>query len=479
MQTINNNTYKNKWIILFAVVMVTFMCCIDSSIVNVALPVMAKKLSATMSSIEWVIVSYVLVICAAILIFGRLGDIKGKTKIFKFGTIIFTLGSFLCGFSTNLTLLIASRIIQGIGAAAAMANNQGIITHVFPSKERGKALGILASVVALGTMVGPPIGGVMVAFLSWNYIFLVNVPIGIFVFILGLKVLPQGANIDEKLDVKGAILFAITVIFLFGSIIGEQNMGYNNPIIIISFILSIICLAIFIKLENKIELPLLHLEIFKNQLFSLSLFCSFISFACLSASVIIVPFYLQDALKISSSMAGLCMMISPLVVAVISPLSGTLSDKIGSELLTFMGLIVTCIGLLLMSILNEQSSLTSVIIFLVVMAVGNGLFQPSNNSLIMSTVPRNKLGIAGSVNSLVRNLAQIFGVALSTTLLYSCMSYKLGYHVADYVNGKDDVFIYGMRYVYLTLVIICAIGALFTAIRLYRTWKQNACIEEH
>ncbi|WP_234124704.1 MFS transporter [Clostridium hydrogenum] len=468
MTLVDQNKSHGKWTILLVVVLMSFMACVDSSIVNVALPTMAKKLSVSMAEIEWVVASYVMVICASLLIFGRLGDIKGKSQIFKIGTIVFTLASLMCGLSSSLTMLVIFRIIQGIGAGAYMANNQGIITQIFPQKERGKALGILVSAVALGNMIGAPAGGLIISVLNWNYIFLVNVPIGIVAFIAGLRVLPKGKNIDEKFDVKGAILYSIAVMLLFGSLIGEQQLGYKNPVIIISFVLAVFCLIIFIVVQKNMKLPLLQLEIFKNGLFSLSLFCAFISFVCLSASIIIIPFYLQDTLKMSSSAAGVFMMVQPLILAAISPISGNLADKMGSEIQTFIGLIFMSGGFLFMALLNENSNLIKVVLCVVLIALGQGIFQPANNSLIMSTVPKSKLGIAGSVNSLVRNLGQMVGITLATTILYNFMSLKIGHRVINYVFGKDYVFVYGMKHVYIVLVFICCIGMLFTAFRMHK-----------
>lgn len=467
MEISKNNTYKNRWAILMVVVLMSFMSCLDASIVNISLPVMAKKLSVSMASIEWVIVSYLMIICATLLVFGRLGDIISKSKVFKCGMLIFSIASLMCGLSNSLILLIIFRIIQGIGASAYMANNQGIITQIFNQNERGKSLGILAAAVALGTMIGPPLGGIITSDLSWNYIFLINVPIGIISFIIAIRILPNGKNSNEKFDIKGAILFFITIIFLFGSLIGEQDIGYSNTIIIL-FIISILCIILFIKLEIKSNYPLLQLNIFKNGLFSLSLFCAFISYICLNASLIIIPFYLQDTLKISPSFSGFFMIIQPLIVAIISPVSGILSDKIGAEILTIIGLVFMSISFFFMSFLNQYSLLIYIAIYISILAIGQGIFQAPNNSLIMSSVPKNKLGISGSVNSLVRNLGQIVGVTLATSLLYNFMSDKIGYRVTDYVRNRDDVFIYGMKYVYIVLVIVCGIGTILTIFRLCR-----------
>ena len=468
MEAENKKVNKNRWVILILIVMVTFMSTLDSSIVNVALPDMAKKLNVTTQKIQWVVTSYLMVISAAILVFGRLGDIKGKTKVFRFGLALFTVGSLLCGVTDSLVLLVIARCIQAIGAAGSMANSQGIITQAFPARERGRALGISGTFVALGTMVGPPLGGFIVDIASWKYIFLINVPIGIAIFLLSMKYLPRGnKQSKEKLDLVGAVLFILFIIPLFAAINEGQALGFAKPIILFGFLIAFVSLVLFILLERRLEEPLLHLEIFKNKLFSLSIFCGFISFVAIFCSNIIQPFYLQNVLKLSPSTTGMFMIIYPMILAIVAPSSGHLSDKVGSEILTFIGLIFTSVGLFLMATLNEHTSLGVMAIFIVIMSIGNGLFQSPNNSLVMSTVPKSKLGIAGSVNALVRNLGMVCGIALSTTLLYNGMSYKLGYHVSDFVVGRSDAFIYGMKIVYITAGAICFFGAILTALRLY------------
>jgi EmrB/QacA subfamily drug resistance transporter len=472
LNNLENKLNKKRWAILITVVSATFMSTLDGSIVNVALPNMSAKLNVNMASIEWVVTSFLIAVAATILIFGRLGDIIGKTKVFKFGVFVFTLGSLLCGLTDSLPMLVSARVIQAIGAAAAMGTNQGIITQVFPSNERGRALGILATSVALGSMTGPPIGGMIVSAIGWEYIFLVNVPIGIIVFILTIKMFPKSIKTSgEKFDCRGALLFAIATTLSFGALVEGQTIGYNNPIIISAFVISVVSFILFIWAESKIKLPLLYLKIFSNSLFTISIICAFISFIVISASNIILPFYFQDTLKLSPAMTGLFMMVSPIVLSVVAPTSGYLSDKIGSEILTLIGLVLTSFGLLLISAFNETSSVLTLVAYIVVMSVGNGMFQSPNNSLVMSTVPKDKLGIAGSVNALIRTLGMVMGTSLSTMLLYNKMSQKAGYRVIDYVRGRDDIFIYGMKFVYISAAVLCAFGALITAIRYFNRKK--------
>lgn len=471
---------RSRWSILIIVLMFTVMSALDGSIVNVALPKMATALNVTTSSIQLVATSYLIVIAGTVLIFGRLGDMLGKAKMFKFGLALFTFGSLLCGITSSFPILILARVVQAIGAAGTMANNQGIITETFPQNERGKALGFLGTSVALGSLVGPGLGGLIVGVASWEYIFLINVPIGIIALFYAFKLLPKGyKKAKGKMDVIGAVLFMFTIVPLFGALDEGLNIGFANPMILLSFAVAILSFIIFIFVEKKKENPLLQLQIFSNKLFSLSIFCAFITFVAIFCNNIILPFYLQDVMNYTPQHTGLIMMVYPLLLTVVAPLSGSLSDKIGSEILTFIGLILISLGLILMSTLNVDSAVTITIIFIGIMSIGMGLFQSPNNSLIMSTVPRDKLGIAGSVNALVRNLGMVCGIALATTLLYSMMSSKIGYRVTDYVVGRNDAFIYGMRTVYITAAIISLVGAALTFLRLSGKKSKDKLIQQN
>ncbi len=468
-EIMNTENNKSKWTVLIIVLMSTFMSTLDGSIVNVALPKMADALNVTTSRIQLVVTSYLIVIAGTVLIFGRLGDMLGKAKMFKFGIGLFTFGSFLCGITSSFPILIVARVVQAIGAAGTMANNQGIITETFPPSERGKALGFLGTSVALGALVGPGLGGIIVGAASWEFIFLINIPIGIIALFYGNKLLPKGHKGEKgKLDTLGAVLFMLAIVPLFMALDEGLNLGFTNPIILLGFAVAIISFTIFIIVEKKKESPLLQLDIFSNKLFSLSIFCAFITFIAIFCNNIILPFYLQDVMSYSPQHTGLILMVYPLLLTIAAPVSGTLSDKIGSEILTFVGLLLISFGLFLMSTLNIDSNVLIMLVFIAIMSIGMGLFQSPNNSLIMSTVSKDKLGIAGSVNALVRNLGMVCGIALATTLLYTMMSFKIGERVIDYVPGRSDAFIYGMKTVYITAAIISFVGALLTLYRLTR-----------
>lgn len=462
----------NKWVILFTILVMTLMVTLDGSIVNVAMPVMAKELHVGMSGIEWVASIYLVISCATILIFGRLGDMIGKVRIFQTGVVLFTIGSLFCSISPSLSTLIAARLLQGLGASAALAANQGIITETFPSSERGKALGFVSTFVALGSMAGPTIGGFILTLLPWQYIFIINVPVGFISLLVGLRILPnRKPAAPGKLDTKGSLLLFVSIILIFGSITLMQDQ-INLPVILALFI-GIILALLFIWEESRSKIPLIPLNIFKNKMFSLNMFTLLIVFIALGACNILLPFYLQDALKFSPGQAGLLLTVIPLITAFIGPISGTLSDHIGCERPTMIGLAFYTLGLSLFLSAGTGTHIILLILFLIILAIGSGLFQAPNNSLIMGSVTREKLGFVGSFTGLMRNMGMSVGLTAGTTLLYNRMSAKAGYHVTSYVKGHDDIFIYGMHWVYGIMACLMFVGVLLSVVRYLHSRKLS------
>ena len=470
---IKSDSGRSRWIVLIITAVSTFMSTLDSSIVNVALPKMAEDLHVGTGAIAWVVSAYLIVITVCILLFGRLGDIRGQGRVFRFGLVVFTAGSFLCGVTHSLPLLLAARCVQAVGSGASMANSQGIITRTFPQEERGRALGINGSFVALGLLAGPAIGGLIITVASWEYLFWINVPIGIAAFLANLRYSGgEDTRRDESLDLKGFLLFTFAMAPLFVALEYGQAVGYGSPLILVCFAVSAASGVAFYFAERRCAQPMLDLDIFRNKWFSISIFCAFTSFVALSCSNIVLPFYLQNALAMSPGEASIYMTIYPLILVIAAPLSGYASDRIGPEALTLVGLVLTGLGLFLMSWLHDSPAKWMLALFIGVMSVGNGLFQSPNNSLVMSMVPQEKLGVGGSVNALVRNLGMVVGIALSTSILYGGMSAKLGRRVTGYVPGRNDAFYFGMRLAYLTAALICLAGAVVTGVRLVR-FRRN------
>lgn len=462
--------HNNMWLILIATCLFTFMSTLDGSIVNIAMPTMSKDLAISMNEAEWIVSVYMITICCLLIFWGRISDTIGKIKIFKIGTLIFIMGSLFCGISSTLEMLLISRIIQATGASMTMATNYGIITENFPPEMRGRSLGVLGSFVSLGSIAGPGIGGVIIQKYTWHYIFLINIPIGIFAFVLGYFVFPKSKkkDIPLNLDYLGFILFDMFIISLFMGIFIGQVIGFTKLSIIILFIIAVCSFVGFIFREKRANNPLIDLTIFNNKSFSVGLTCAVLIFSSNLFMNTLLPFYLQDTLKLSSLMSGFILMCVPIAMVIVAPISGALSDKIGSEGLTFLGLFIVSVSQLLFILIGLKTTISYLVILTLLAGTGVALFQSPNNSIIMSSVEHNHLGIAGSINSLARNIGMVTGLSLSTTILYSSMTQKAGYKVNGYIDGRDDLFLYGMHIAFLVSFSLCFIAFIITGIRLYR-----------
>ena len=411
------STFK-KWLILINVMVSVFMATLDGSIVNIALPVISKELSVNISSIQWVVTSYLLGISVLLLIWGKISDIYGKKKIFAFGFIIFTVGSLMCGLSVSLKFLILSRVLQAIGASAMMALSQGIVTETFGARERGKALGLTGTTVAIGSLVGPSLGGILVHYFSWKSIFLINIPIGIIGAVLTFLIIPESKIFKESrtFDFTGSGMFVVSILLLFISLLLLQEGSIHTNVFIPIFLLSFVIIYIFIKFEKKVKDPLIDLNLFKIKVFSFGVSSAFLSFIALNSTLLFIPFYLQYALGFSTLKAGLLLSFYPATSAIVAPISGWLSDKLTYRPLTIIGQGINTIVLFIIATLNTSSSFLEIAILMSLLGAGGAIFQSPNNSSIMGSVPRERLGIAGGVNALFRNLGMVTGTTLSVLI---------------------------------------------------------------
>lgn len=344
----------NRTKALLAIGIFTFMSTLDGSIVNIALPTMSRELHTSTAQITWVVTIYLIVISAIILIFGRLSDLIGKAKVTKIGWGIFILGSFLAGLNLGMGLafLLVARVIQAIGASMMMATSFGIIAQIFPAENRARALAINTMFVSVGSIAGPALGGVILQIASWNYIFWINVPIGILAWIFGNRALPtrNGQGQLSDIDLKGGALMSGVIILLFLALNFGMTLGWTNPLILIAVLLGILLFIAFIVTEKRSENPLLNLGIFKSKLFSLSLIMALFNFTVSMFASILLPFYLQDYRAFGPGIAGMFMMCYPLSMLIFSPIAGIIADKIDKELVTFIGIsgiVISQIGYLM------------------------------------------------------------------------------------------------------------------------------------
>jgi EmrB/QacA subfamily drug resistance transporter len=457
-----------KTLILLITVLAPFTATLDASIVNVALPVLSRSLHTESSSVAWVSNIYTIVMAAAILFFGRLGDIRGQEKVFTGGMALFAAGSLLCSFASGFGELLAARMIQAAGGSAALANSQGIIVRTFPASQRGRALGLNGAFVALGMAAGPSAGGWLLAYESWPFIFLINLPVCALVILGALLLFPRSPAVRGRMDMKGTFLFASSVILFFYSLQSLGNFKAESRSVFGLLTVSLFLFFLFIRAQQKSCSPLLPLSLFRNRTFSISIFCAFSSFSAIGCYTLVLPFYLESIRALSPAPAGLYLASYAAVLIVSSPLGGWLADRWGAEKTTLLGLSLTASGLLLLTISSLNSPLTAMTAALSVMGLGTGLFQPPNNTLVMSSVSSGNYGITGSVNALMRYVGQAFGLCLSNFLLYGGMSFMLGYPVSDLSPGQEEAFLFGMRLACTAAALFCIAGAGMACFRLVR-----------
>ena len=472
---------KGKWLVLTVIVIKMIMDGLDGSMLHIALPTISSDLGVASSSIIWAISAYSITTSTTVLFFGRFGDIIGKTRFYLIGIAIYALSTLVSGFTNSLAMLVVARIIQAIGASCTMANSQGIITMVFPQHQRGRALGIYGGAISLGTLAGPTLGGIIVAYMDWHYIFLLKVPIAVVALLLGFKFFPKDTpEHKEKMDYPGALLYIAAVVPLLYSLQEGYTAGYTSVFILSGLALSVFSFTAFFRLQRRKAMPLLDLGIFKNPIYSVSILTAFILSFTNSFRGIIIPFYMQGVLGTPPEIAGLYMSISPIIVLMITPVSGFLTDRVGGEKLAIIGQTVNLVGLLLMTTLTKESYVISMVVYFCIINFGTALFQAPNNTLIMSSVPRDKLGIGGSASMSIRNIGSTLGIAFTTAILYGGMSRKLGYHVVGYMrgSGQEDAFMFGMRNAFFIASGICLLGIVASILRIVTIRKSGAPAEQ-
>jgi EmrB/QacA subfamily drug resistance transporter len=458
--------YSRKWYVLAAVGMGVFLATIDGSIVNVSLPTMEKSFQTDFALVQWVVLAYLLTVTTLILGIGRLADIYGKKPIYTTGFIVFTIGSVLCGLAPSIYALIGFRIAQGVGAAMIMALGTAIVTEAFPGSERGRALGISGTIVSVGIALGPTLGGVIVQNLSWHWIFFVNLPIGVIGTWMVTRYVPNFKPPGgQRFDYRGALTLCVSLLSLLVALTLGQRAGFGDSRVLLLLGTFAVFLAIFIAIELGEDQPMIDLRLFRRSLFSVSLTTGFIIFICLSGSLLLMPFYIQNVLGYDPQRTGLLMATVPVALGIISPISGSLSDRFGSRPITVAGLAVMTVGFLAVSSLDAETTTAGYILRFLPVGLGMGIFQSPNNSAIMGSAPRDRLGIASGMLAITRTLGQTTGIA-TLGALWAGQVFK---YVGNVLPGGAttapmDAQVYGLR---ATFVIVSALILLALALSVW------------
>lgn len=405
--------YSRKWYVLAAVSMGIFLSTIDGSIVNVALPTLVSDLRAEFGTVQWVVLAYLLALATLLLTIGRLGDMIGKKPIYVTGFAVFTVGSVLCGLAPGIYWLIGFRVVQAIGGAMILALGMAIVTESFPPSERGRALGLTGTMVSVGVVVGPTLGGLIIGALSWHWIFFVNLPVGIVGTLMAMRFVPAlRPKGSQRFDPVGALMLFAGLLALLAALTigGDRGLG-GTPVLLLLSAAAVLLTAFFL-VERRVSQPIVELALFRNRLFSINLVSGLTTFVCMSGTIFLTPFLLQGVLGYSAQHVGLLMATVPAAMAFVAPISGALSDRLGPRPITVVGLACMALGFVTMTSINLEMGTMGYILRFLPVGLGMGIFQSPNNSAIMGSVPRARLGVASGLLTMTRTLGQTTGIAV-------------------------------------------------------------------
>lgn len=419
--------HSRKWFVLAAVAASTILATIDGSIVNVAFPTLVDELDTSFNVIQWVALAYLLTIATLTMGMSRLGDVVGKKKLFVAGIVVFTIASALCGMVPDVTWMIGFRVLQAVGSVLILALGAAILVEAFPPSERGKALGWIGTTVSMGIVSGPVIGGLLISSFSWRAIFFVNIPVGIVAAWLALRHVPNTEpHPGQRFDVLGAVLMSVALFSLSLALTLGQEAGFASPLIITGFAVFALAAIAFVVVELRVDSPMLQLRLFKSPMLSVGVVSGFLVYSSVSATFFLLPFYLEGVLGFEVGTVGLLLGAAPLMMGVVSPISGTLSDRFGIRRLTLFGLIVIAAVYLGFTTLGVDTTAVHYLALAIPLGIGIGTFNSPNNSAIMGSVPPEYMGIGGGLLTITRLLGQITGIAVLGSIWATSVSAASG-----------------------------------------------------
>ncbi len=471
----DSELHARKWWAMLGIGLGMLMSTLDSSIVSVSLPTLVHELDTTFAIVQWVVLSYLLVIACLILSVARLGDMLGKNRVYNVGLVLFTIGSLLCGLSPGVGWLIGFRALQGCGAVMMTSLGAAILTEVFPSSERGRALGISGGIVSVGIALGPAIGGLLIGTVGWRSVFLVNVPLGILAAVIVYKVVPPSIRGEpgQRFDLAGAlIMFVALGAYALAMTVG-QEIGFMHPLILGLVVAALVGIAVFVLVERRAADPMIAPAMFKNVLFGVNLVMGFLVFIMIGGQFVI-PFFLELVEGYNTMQVGLMMMVFPVMMGLVAPASGALSDRFGSRVISLLGLVAIVIGCLLLSTLRAGVGVWGYVWRMAPLGMGMGMFNSPNNSAIMGAAPRERLGVASGLMALSRILGQTSGLPLTgavfTALVLAQSTLPAG---ADVTTAPPAALVYGLDGTFRAAAAIIAVSTMLAAVALWIDSRQK------
>ncbi len=440
------------------------LSALGTSIANVGLPTLARAFDASFQDVQWIVLAYLLAITTLIVSVGRLGDITGRRRLLLVGLLLFTAASALCGVAPSLGMLIAARAVQGIGAAMMMALTMAFVGEAVPKDKTGSAMRLLGTMSAIGTALGPTLGGFLIAGLGWRAIFLVNVPLGILTLLLSRRYVPADRPKPKanrvRFDAVGTVLLASALAaYALAMTIGRGSFGPLNMALLVAAVLGA---GLFVFAEATVASPLIRLAMFRDPVLSASLAMSTLVSTVLMATLVVGPFYLARALGLDAVHVGLVLSVGPVVVALTGVPAGRIADRFGTQRITILGLIAIGAGSLMLSRMPATLGVSGYISALIVIAVGYGVFQTANNTAVMADIGPDQRGVISGLLNLSRNLGLITGASMmgAVFMLASAAAELAGAPPAAVASGMRVTFAVAAVLVVVALVIAVGSGAL-------------------
>lgn len=412
----NGNAYK--WKALTTLAVGAMMATMDASITNIAFPTLTKTFNKELTTVMWISVAFVLTSTSAMLTLGKIADLVGRKRIYVLGTAVFTLALFACSLSQSIGQLIFFRIIQALGAAMCISCATAIVTEAFPAEEIGRGLGLLGVSVSVGFIIGPVLGGFLLNWFDWRSIFYIRVPLGLIALLMALLLLkekrPAGGAI--KLDLLGTLTSSVGLFcFVFG-VSQIRRLGLDSPFVLLLIGSGLLILAVFVLVEHRVDNPIVDLTLFNNQRFSGSTLSLLVLFISAAPIVLILPFYLMQSIRLNPSQAGFILAVHSATTMLAGPACGWLSDRFGPTWFATIGAGLVTLSFALSRNFDLQTPVMTIIPVLILSGIGVGAFQPSNNSMIMGNVARDRLGTASALIATMRQVGISVGMALAGTV---------------------------------------------------------------
>jgi EmrB/QacA subfamily drug resistance transporter len=469
---------NHRWWALGVAALATFMVTTDAGLLSISLPVIVAEFKTDLATGGWLPFIYALVTGSLYLPCGRLSDLFGRKRTLSAGFLLYTATSLMAGFSQSMAQVIFFRGLQAAGSALMMANTFALVTELFSSAERGRAMGLSGGMIsALGFVVGPALGGLITYTLGWRSVFYVSCCLGVVGF-AGARLILSGESDavhakKEPFDFIGTATFAFGLTMLLLAMTAGQKGSWHAPLVRAGFALAALSLAGFIAWEARTRYPLLDLALFRIRLFAAGNIARLASFVAVSMNQLLMPFFLQLGLGLDTLRAGLLMATASVGLGILSPLTGYISDRIGARLLSSLGLGVLGVAFFSLARLDLSSSAFDIALRLGLVGVGIGVFQTPNNNALMSSIPPERLGVGSSFLSIVRSLGLSIGVATASAIVSSRLVAVTGQTSMDALTSAGaaekagpllSAFLQGYRYACWTAVVVCVIGAIAATI---------------